>query len=280
MTGNPNALLLDRSTPLNTAYAFIEIAYTTSDTCTLRHQSGEFYCWTGTHYKKVDSDSIRSRIYSFLDGADHVTGSSLSVPFNPTSRRVTEVLDALKAASNLDSSISPPVWLGERKEPPPLEIVACQNGLLHIPSRKLLSHTPEFFTLNAVPFSYQPNAAAPREWLLFLASLFGNDAGAINVLQEIFGYCLSFDTQQQKMFLIVGPKRSGKGTIARVLTSLLGPENVANPTLASIQTNFGLSPLIGKPLAIFPDARLGGRADQQVIVERLLSVSGEDSRTV
>ena len=280
MTSDPNALLLDRGTPFNTAFAFIEINYTTADTCTLRHQSGELYRWTGTHYTRVDSDSIRSELYSFLDGADHVTGSSLSVPFNPTSRRVTEVFDALKAASNLDSSISPPSWVGGRKGPPPLEIVACQNGLLHVPSRTLLSHTPEFFNLSALPFSYDPSAAEPTEWLAFLISLWGNDAEAIATLREIFGYILTCDTRQQKIFLIVGPLRSGKGTIAKVMTELLGPENVAAPTLASMATNFGLAPLIGKPLAIISDARLSSRADQQVIVERFLSISGEDSLTI
>ena len=40
--------------------------------------------------------------------------------------------------------------------------------------------------------------------------------------------------------------------------------------------NFGLAPLIGKPLAIISDARLGGRTDGQVVVERLLSITGED----
>ena len=40
--------------------------------------------------------------------------------------------------------------------------------------------------------------------------------------------------------------------------------------------NFGLAPLIGKPLAIISDARLGGRTDTQVVVERLLSITGED----
>ncbi len=80
--------------------------------------------------------------------------------------------------------------------------------------------------------------------------------------------------------MLVGPKRSGKGTIARVLTALLGRENVAGPTLGSLATNFGLSPLIGKPLAIISDARLGSRSDQAVIVERLLSISGEDIITI
>ena len=99
------------------------------------------------------------------------------------------------------------------------------------------------------------------------------------MLQEIFGLCLTGDTSHQKAFLIVGPKRSGKGTIARVLTQLIGSDNTVAPTLARLGTNFGLQPLIGKRLAIISDARLGGRADQQAIAERLLSITGEDAIT-
>lgn len=57
--------------------------------------------------------------------------------------------------------------------------------------------------------------------------------------------------------MIVGPKRSGKGTIARVLTHMLGRDNVANPTLSGLSSQFGLAPLIDKRAAIISDARLG-----------------------
>jgi putative DNA primase/helicase len=99
-------------------------------------------------------------------------------------------------------------------------------------------------------------------------------------LQELFGLLLTTDTKYQKLFLLVGPKRSGKGTIARVLKTLIGEENVCAPTLAAMSTNFGLQPLIGKLLAIIGDARLSGRVDGHLITERLLSISGEDSLTV
>ena len=56
------------------------------------------------------------------------------------------------------------------------------------------------------------------------------------------------------MLLLIGPTRAGKGVIARVLKALVGRGNYAGPTLASLGTNFGLSPLIGKPLAIVSDA--------------------------
>jgi putative DNA primase/helicase len=114
----------------------------------------------------------------------------------------------------------------------------------------------------------------------FLTELFGQDHQAITALQDWFGYMLSPDTSQHKIFFIVGPRRSGKGTIARVQTALVGRDSVANPTLASLQTNFGIAPLIGKPVAIITDARLGGRSDQAAITERLLSISGEDALTI
>ena len=118
-------------------------------------------------------------------------------------------------------------------------------------------------------------------WLAFLDQLWPDDPGAVELLQEWFGYCLLPDTAQQKILLIIGPKRSGKGTIARVLRALIGPDNVAGPTLSSLGTNFGLWPLLGKTAAVVSDARLsGGHRDQDVIVERLLSISGEDALNV
>ena len=80
--------------------------------------------------------------------------------------------------------------------------------------------------------------------------------------------------------MVVGPCTPGKGTIARVIRAMVGPANVASPTLSGLALNFGLAPLIAKTVAIFADARLSGRADGQVIVERLLSISGEDAQTI
>jgi putative DNA primase/helicase len=102
---------------------------------------------------------------------------------------------------------------------------------------------------------------------------------SIQSLREFVGYVLSGRTDMHKILLFIGPPRSGRGTIARVLAALLGHANVASPALASLCTQFGLAPLIGKPLAIIGDARLG-RADHSQVVERLLSISGEDMLTI
>ena len=151
------------------------------------------------------------------------------------------------------------------------------NGLLQLSTRTLEPHRPAFFNEHSLPFAYEPKAPKPKRWLRFLHQLWGDDEEAIACLAEVMGYVLSGETNQQKIAMLVGPMRSGKGTIGRVLTGLLGAHNVAAPTLASLSQNFGLQVLVGKPLALISDARLSNRSDGTVAVERLLSISGEDS---
>ena len=275
------ALLLDPSAPLASARIFIERLYMHEGARTLHHHGERFLAWRRSHYAVADEAAMRAKLYDFLDRAERPLKGGGTGPFNPTRGKVNNVGDALAAEVNLPADVRAPAWLGKVADLPPAgEIIACANGLLHVPARRLLPHTPLFFGENAVEFSFHLDAPAPRSWLAFLASVWPEDAEAIATLQEVFGYALTGDTRQQKLFLMTGPKRSGKGTIARVLTALLGPDNVVSPTLAGLGSQFGLAPLIGKQLAIIADARLGGKADQQVIAERLLSISGEDALTV
>jgi putative DNA primase/helicase len=80
--------------------------------------------------------------------------------------------------------------------------------------------------------------------------------------------------------MVLGPRRFGKGTIGRVLRALLGGDSVAAPTLSSLATHFGMWPLIGKIAAILGDVRIGPKTDIVALVERLLSISGEDALTI
>jgi putative DNA primase/helicase len=79
--------------------------------------------------------------------------------------------------------------------------------------------------------------------------------------------------------LMIGPPRSGRGTIARILEAMIGKGSAAASTLASLGTNFGLAPPLGKPLAVVGDVRLGNSNIHQAL-ERLLSISGEDLITI
>jgi putative DNA primase/helicase len=273
-------LVLSIAAPLDSAREMIRRRYMQPGAQTIHHQQGTFYRWTGTHYVESEPEEIRAHAYDFLDGAKRVNDAGKLAPFNPNKTKVANVLEALAACAQLDGSIRAPAWLDSKRHPPATDILACHNGLLHLPTRALSPHDPAFFGLNAVDYAYDAKAGKPAAFLRFLDSLWPDDRESINTLQELFGLLLTADLSHQKAALIVGPKRSGKGTIARVLTALLGHENVAGPTLSGLSQNFGLAPLINKPLAIISDARLGGRADAHVIAERILSITGEDSLSI
>ena len=266
--------------PMAVARALAEACYTGDEGhLLLREHRGAFYTWNGACWTETDRRDVRRDAYQWLEHATYIHPKHGEVRFNPTRRKIDDVVDALRAIVMLDSSATAPCWTDGRTDPPANEVISMENGLLHVRKRTVQRHTPHFFCHHALPFPFSAERAAPSRWLEFLHELW-DDETSISALQEMMGYILAGDTRHQKIFLFVGPKRGGKGTIGRVLTGLLGAHNVAAPTLAGLSTNFGLSPLIDEPLGLVSDARLGGKSDSKVVVERLLSVSGEDSLTI
>jgi putative DNA primase/helicase len=279
---NPNGrLIIDHAAPYQTAKTFLELQFMRDGASTLHHHRGIFYRWNGTAYAESADADLTALGYEFLDSAKTRAGNGELKPVKPNAKTVGHFVHALKAVAKLDDAVSPPAWLPDPvPDLPAHEIIACANGLLHLPSLELIPHTPAFFTHNAVECAFQPDAAQTVGWLEFLHQLWPDDGDSIGMLQELFGYCLTPDTRQQKAFLIVGPKRSGKGTIGRILARVVGLGSTVAPRLATLGTNFGLAPLIGKRVAIISDARLSGRADQHAIAESLLSITGEDAITI
>ena len=279
-SGDADALVLDPGDPMPSARAIVREMFTGEEGRTLHRHRSTFWRYDGSCYRIVTDETIDGEIWRFLDRAKQQTQKG-PTRFKPSRNKVGDVRSALAAACLIDDQIEPPAWLTRDGDdvPPAGELFACGNGLLHVPSGKLYPPTPDYFGVAASGVHFDPDAWEPRQWYAYLEQVLGN-AEAIAALREWMGYMLTPDTSQQKILLGVGPRRSGKGTLARVLTALLGKLSVAGPTMSQLGDTFGLEPLITKPLAIVSDARIGGRTDKSVIVERLLSISGEDTMTV
>jgi putative DNA primase/helicase len=271
------------SAPLAVARHFLKTVALEGDQHLIRSHRGTFYRWDGTCWPELDERALRAELYVYLEDAlyERTRGEDVElVPWAPSKAKIANVVDALHGATHLAASIDAPAWLDADETTAPSEIISMANGLLNLRTRELRPHTPTFFAQHSLPFAFDPNAPEPVRWRHFLRELWPDEQESIDTLAEMMGYILSGATAQQKMFLIVGPKRSGKGTMGRIITGLLGAHNVAAPTLSSLTSNFGVAPLIGKPLAIISDARLSSRGDNIIAAERLLSISGEDSLTV
>ena len=237
--------------------------------------SGGFLYWTKGRYIHLPNSEIKAKLVLSLN-RNYCKVKAATI---------TDVMEHVRALSIVSTQVQPPSWLCSHSWKPE-DLIATENSIVHLPSfidgepQYSITSTPSLFTTCALDYKFEKSNPDCPGWKAFLSQLWPDDPQSIDVLQEWFGYSLTPDTSQQKILMVIGPRRSGKGTIARVLRSVVGEGNVCGPTLSSLQTNFGLWPLLGKTVAIINDARLGGRADQAIITERLLSISGEDAQTI
>ena len=156
-TAEVTPLVLDRADPLANARRFLADEFTTDNRQTLHHHRDEFYGWVRSHYPRIDEANLRARLYEYLEAAKISYRGELR-PFKPTTRRVSETLDALRAAAHLSTEITAPAWLEQVCDLPPNEIVPCCNGLLHFPEMELLGHDSDYFCTSALPVAFDPFA--------------------------------------------------------------------------------------------------------------------------
>ena len=254
------------------------------DAATLAHWRDSWLRWTGSHWAETSERAVRNEVYRAMEDKGYLSrpdgqGNRHLVAWQPTAPRVGNVVDAMRATLEVADDAEPDTWHQPRRGgalPGDWDrLVPCRNALVHPGTRTVIRHSPRYLNLHALPFDHDPQATCPR-WRAFLEAVFPRDEASVALLQEWFGYVLGGGTSMQRMMFLVGATRGGKGVTSRVLAQLLGERAVAGPTLSSFASNFGLSSLVDKPLAVIADARSSGKVDTQAVIERLLAITGED----
>lgn len=246
-------------------------------TLLLRYADLGFWLWEGgsdgaEHYRPVSQVEMGARLVKEVRGMCCTNVDGEVVPIKPTRRFKAEVTGAL-----IDQTLVSHHGAGELKRP--TGGVPFRNGWLDIRTGQVTPLDPSMDIRWVVPDDYDPDADDPVEWFKFLESIgYTEGTDERDLLQEWMGYVLSGDTKQQKALMLVGPPRSGKGTILMVTEAMMG-EGSVGIDLGAFATNFGLQPIIGKGLATIGDARFEMKTDKAT-VRRILSLVGQDSITI
>lgn len=105
-------------------------------------------------------------------------------------------------------------------------LLNLNNTILDVKEQKAIKHSPEFFFDYALDYDYHPVADCPTFRKLIEDYSLG-DENWILLLQEIGGYILLEELPYQKMFwFFSNTGRNGKGTMLRVMHSILGNKYV------------------------------------------------------
>jgi putative DNA primase/helicase len=129
--------------------------------------------------------------------------------------------------------------------------VNIENGVLNLETLEISEHTPFLYFLNKSPVRFVEGAECTAFKEFEEQAL---DKKYHPALEELLGYALWPDYRIQKAFMLLGPKRAGKGTFLRVLVSLVGDVNCSHVSLQDLAGNrFKVANLFGKMVNSFGD---------------------------
>lgn len=108
---------------------------------------------------------------------------------------------------------------------PDAGLINVRNGMLAWRDGALLEHSPEFTTYSQLPVEWHDGAECPviDGWI---RDTFPEDA--TEFVYEVIGYAMLNDQPLHNAILLHGKGRNGKGTFLRLITRLLGQQNVTS----------------------------------------------------
>ena len=130
------------------------------------------------------------------------------------------------------------------RDEPDERYINVMNGMLEWRTGEVHPHDPEALSTVQLPIEYDPTAECPRfdKWLAQVL-----DPDSITLLWETIGYMLMSGNPLQRAVLLVGGGGNGKGTWLRLMTSMMGHNNVSNVTLHDIvEGKFEVAGIYGK----------------------------------
>jgi putative DNA primase/helicase len=160
------------------------------------------------------------------------------------------VVANLEGVCALDTSVNAPAWIDGRGPCDPRQCVTLENGILDIDALMaesedvLRPHTPVFFSMNALPYSFDPGIPCPL-WQEVLERVLP-DPAARDLLQEWYGYCLLPGTRLHKFIVLLGEGANGKSVVCKVLAGLLGERNISSVPIERFRETHNLSGTLGK----------------------------------
>jgi putative DNA primase/helicase len=146
-----------------------------------------------------------------------------------------------------------------------------QNGMLDWASGDLIGHDPNLKSTVQMGVAYDATAECPT-FDAFLADVMHPDY--VDLAWEMLGYLMYSGNPFQVAFMFYGSGGNGKGTLMRVITALLGKQNIASESLDDLNGNrFSAVNLFGRI------ANLAGDIDgtYQESTANFKKLTGEDT---
>ena len=100
-------------------------------------------------------------------------------------------------------------------------LLNCQNGVLDLRTGELLPHDSSWMLTKLCPVEFQAEATSEL-WERTVGEMMSQDPEMITLLQQLAGYFLTGDVQEQVMPILIGDGANGKSTFIDAIAGVLG----------------------------------------------------------
>ena len=124
-------------------------------------------------------------------------------------------------------------------------LIAFKNGVLDVDTMQLRKWQPDDVIPNIIPHDWVEDAECPEVDNVLLKMACG-EIDVLESLIEVMGVCMYRSSEFTQSAILLGEGSNGKSTYIRMLTALLGKENIASLDMAMIGKQFHTGHLAGK----------------------------------
>lgn len=156
---------------------------------------------------------------------------------NLSSRHVEELIRRLKS--------EPEINIKNEELNSNLYFINCKNGVVDILNNKLLPHNVNYkfsYCINANYLDGKKTEYGAETIKFFKTSLEGNNDKQ-KLLIEIIGYLISDFNNAKKAFIFLGKPHSGKSLLTKIISNLIGCDNISNIPFHKLGERFSIGEL-------------------------------------
>lgn len=95
-------------------------------------------------------------------------------------------------------------------------LLNVRNGTVNLVTKKLQKHNPEDMLTQFIDIDYNPDATGDR-FQEFILEICNDDKELANYLQSVYGYAITGETREQRLFMEIGFGANGKSTLNEVV---------------------------------------------------------------
>ena len=151
------------------------------------------------------------------------------------------------------------IWTGANYQAEPTHdknLIPVANGIYNVAEKKLMPFSSKYLFTSKVATPYDPDAKEPTvgpddwkpsDWIMDLAN---HDQQVYRLFWQVIHASLNSSYCYRQAIFLVGPGNDGKGTLEKLLISLVGPKNTASLKIDEFSDRFAIGSIDGKALVI------------------------------